>query len=396
MAGRQLPAAIEEFASYLRALTRRIDPDKGWYAVFAQRDPDGLRACLDGQEIPPWDVVQALLQDLSAQRGAQTANVAAARAAALYRASITAHDAAPGTREALRARLAAMQRERFAAADRERDLHAAKRAGAGTTPDGDPVDAALAWAQDDHYRATARCEELTARLAALPAAPGEPAPPGAPGAPSPWGGGGGPQVAPGGGPAGRPQPGGARPAPAGAGSAGVPSATAQWSAAGPGGPQGAPGAGPAGRPQPGGARPAPAGAGAPPGAPGAQMPGAPPGPGGGSSAAAGEDEPAGAPPGTERASWVAGGLQDPSIAGLGGRTQPDDGPSAPPRPRGARFAAAYDGAPDPAPVPPAEQTAPPRGARFAGAGQQAPAPRGARFPGVRGGARKREREAEER
>lgn len=350
MAGEQLPAAIEEFASYLRALTRRIDPESGWYAVFAQRDPEGLRACLDGQEIPPWDVVQALLQDLSAQRGAQTANVAAARAATLYRASITAHDAAPGTREALRARLAAMRRERLAAADRERDLHAARRAGAETTPDGDPVDAALAWAQDDHHRATARCEELTARLAALAPAPAAPS----------------------------------STAPRGAGSA-------------------------------------PPGEGAPPGRPAAQAPGAMPGhgpvdgvagprlPGVGPSLRAEER-----PPGAAR-SWAAGGPQGPAAAGPqpgGARAAPpgEDGPSAdsgrpptpgvradgarpgpgvPPPPRGARFAAAYDGAPETSGGAAAEPPSRPRGARFAGAGG---APRGAR---LRGG-RKREREAEQR
>nr|WP_063787117.1 hypothetical protein [Streptomyces sp. NBRC 110028] len=314
MAGRQLPAAIEEFASYLRALARRIDPDQGWYAVFAQRDPDGLRACLAGQEIPPWDVVQALLQDLSAQRGAQTANVAAARAATLYRASIIVHDAAPGAREALSARLAAMRRERLAAADRESDLLEARRAGADTSPDGDPIEAALAWAQDDHYRATARCEELTARLAALST---DGPPPGTP-------------------------PG----TPPGAPASGLP---------------GAPGGGPFGT-APGGQPGAPAGG--QPGAPAGGLPGGPPGslPGGPPGAAG-----AGRAAGGGRSGWAAGVLQDPSAVGLAGRLQPDGGAPAP------APASAGEGAPPP----------PPR-------------PRGARFPGVRGGARKREREAEQR
>lgn len=534
MAGRQLPVAIGEFASYLRALTRRIDPDVGWYAVFAQRDPDGLRACLDGQEVPPWDVVQALLQDLSAQRGAQTANVAAARAATLYRASITVHDAAPGTREALRVRLAAMHRERLAAADREREVHAAQRAGAETTPDGDPLDAALAWAQDDHYRATARCEELTARLDALPPAEGqEPtgapantppgpgpgpmrwpvmstgpvaAPPGpAPGAtrrpaagtgpgatpPGPWSGPGSGSVPdparwPGADPAAGPRPGrqsvaGVEPA---VGHGGAPPTVepGPWSGPRPGqttgpgrrpvadaasaagpvgappgvepGPWSGPATGPGRRPAvdaesavgpegvppgsaPGAARWPVAGSGpggTPPGAgpdpwagsesgsvpDPARWPGADPaaGVGGASSEAvagagqrsategeasvgaggASAGASSGAGSGSGRASWMAGGLRDPSIAGLAGRSQPDgppgDGaPAGQARPRGARFAAAYDGAPEAAPVP---SPARPRGARFAGAGQQPSASRGARFPGVRGGARKREREAEER
>ncbi|MEU0843094.1 hypothetical protein ABZ370_26950 [Streptomyces sp. NPDC005962] len=396
MAGRQLPVAIEEFASYLRALTRRIDPEAGWYAVFAQRDPDGLRACLDGQEVPPWDVVQALLQDLSAQRGAQTANVAAARAATLYRASITVHDAAPGTREALRARLAAMHRERLAAADREREVHAAQRAGAETTPDGDPLDAALAWAQDDHYRATARCEELTARLEALPSAEGQ-EPAGAP-ANTPPGPGPGPMRWPvmSTGPVAVP-PGAPRRPVAGAGPGGTP--PGPWSGPGPG-----PATGPGQRPVADAASAA-GRVGAPPGAgPGpwsgpesgsvpdpARWPGADSvvGVGGASSeavagagqrsategeASVGAGASSGAGSGSGRASWMAGGLQDPSIAGLAGRSQPDGPPG--------------DGAPGGQPRP--------RGARFAGAGQQPSASRGARFPGVRGGARKREREAEER
>ncbi|MFI0776877.1 hypothetical protein [Streptomyces sp. NPDC021212] len=411
MAGRQLPAAIEEFASYLRALTRRIDPEQGWYAVFAQRDPEGLRACLDGLEIPPWDVVQALLQDLSAQRGARTANVAAARAATLYRASITTHDAAPGTREALLTRLAAMHREQFAAADRERDLLAAQRAGAETTPDGDPVDAALAWAQDDHHRATARCEELTARLAALPAPTGESA--SAQGAadpldppPVPWAAG-GPQDPS----AERPQPGGARPGPPGAGplpgAAGGHPAPGQGAPSGPAwqppladagggqgpaatGPRGVPsGGGPAGPPAPGaqaGGAPPPAGqwgeGEAGPRIPGVgpsmRAQGPPPRAEGPSPRAEGpppraEEPPPrdeGPPSGPAGSSRAASGLRNPSASGLAA-------------PRGARFAASYEGDPDPAP--PASPAAEPLSR-----------PRGARFPGVRGGARKREREAEER
>lgn len=101
MASGRLPAEVEEFARYLRALTRRLAAGTGWYGVFALRDPEGLRACLDGSEVPPWDVVQSLLQDLSTQRGADAAQEAAARASTLYRASVAAHDTGPGSREAL-------------------------------------------------------------------------------------------------------------------------------------------------------------------------------------------------------------------------------------------------------------------------------------------------------
>ncbi|TXS59280.1 hypothetical protein EAO69_41885, partial [Streptomyces sp. me109] len=63
----QLPAEIREFASFLDGLMRRLDQDGGWCGVFWQRDPDGMRACLEGREVPPWDVVEALLQDLGAE-----------------------------------------------------------------------------------------------------------------------------------------------------------------------------------------------------------------------------------------------------------------------------------------------------------------------------------------
>ncbi|MFE5158030.1 hypothetical protein ACFRNT_05735 [Streptomyces sp. NPDC056697] len=172
MASGQLPAEVEEFARYLRALTRRLDAGTGWYGVFALRDPEGLRACLDGLEVPPWDVVQSLLQDLSTQRGVGPAQEAAARAATLYRASVAAHDAGPGSREALRDRLDGMLREQRNAARRERDLQTAlstAEATAEATADRERLAAELAWAHDDWRRATARAEELHARLTALPA-----------------------------------------------------------------------------------------------------------------------------------------------------------------------------------------------------------------------------------
>ena len=59
----QLPARVGEFANYLNDLMARLDQGGGWCGVFWQRDPDGMRACLDGREVPPWDVVEALLQD---------------------------------------------------------------------------------------------------------------------------------------------------------------------------------------------------------------------------------------------------------------------------------------------------------------------------------------------
>ncbi|WP_262705357.1 MULTISPECIES: hypothetical protein [Streptomyces] len=167
MASGQLPAEVEEFATYLRGLTRRLDAGAGWYGVFALRDPDGLRACLDGLEVPPWDLVQSLLQDLSAQHGPGAAQEAASRAATLYRASVAAHDAGPGRREGLQDRLDGMLRQRHGAARRAADL----RSALSTAEDPAArhrLAADLAWAHDDYQRATARAEELHARLAALP------------------------------------------------------------------------------------------------------------------------------------------------------------------------------------------------------------------------------------
>ncbi|MCZ9345734.1 hypothetical protein NGM37_49180, partial [Streptomyces sp. TRM76130] len=67
MAVEQLPGRVGQFAHYLTGLVALLDRGGGWYAVFWQRDPDGMRACLDGREIPPWDVVEALLRDLAAR-----------------------------------------------------------------------------------------------------------------------------------------------------------------------------------------------------------------------------------------------------------------------------------------------------------------------------------------
>ncbi|MFF1628321.1 hypothetical protein ACFVXV_23330, partial [Streptomyces sp. NPDC058272] len=61
MAVEQLPGQVREFARYLNGLMERLDQGGGWCGVFWQRDPDGMRACLDGWEVPPWDVVEALL-----------------------------------------------------------------------------------------------------------------------------------------------------------------------------------------------------------------------------------------------------------------------------------------------------------------------------------------------
>ncbi|MDV9188770.1 UL36 very large tegument protein, partial [Streptomyces sp. SR27] len=59
----QLPLEIAEFREWLIELVERVPPGRGWYGVFSARDPEGMRACFDGAELLPWDVVGSLLQD---------------------------------------------------------------------------------------------------------------------------------------------------------------------------------------------------------------------------------------------------------------------------------------------------------------------------------------------
>ncbi|MFJ6573216.1 hypothetical protein ACIQNU_37985 [Streptomyces sp. NPDC091292] len=166
MAVDQLPDRVRDFATYLNGLLARLDQGVGWCGVFWQRDPDGMRACLDGREVPPWDVVEALLQDLAAGHGPRTAETETVRARALHAASLAALDVRPGALEALGNRLDVMLREQRYAAERRRELGRLLAA----APSGDEAEAVrqdLAWAEDDHERATARCGELRARMGDL-------------------------------------------------------------------------------------------------------------------------------------------------------------------------------------------------------------------------------------
>ncbi|MEV5320876.1 hypothetical protein AB0K92_25055 [Streptomyces sp. NPDC052687] len=162
----QLPYAVREFADRLAGLLDRLDQDGGWCAVFRRRDPDGMRACLDGREVPPWDVVESLLQDLAAAHGPEAAEAERDRTRALHSAALAAYDARPGGRDALAARLDVMLREREYAAERLAGLGRAL-ASATTRAAADTLRLDLAWARDDHARATARCAELSTRLTAL-------------------------------------------------------------------------------------------------------------------------------------------------------------------------------------------------------------------------------------
>ncbi|MFF0359828.1 hypothetical protein [Streptomyces fungicidicus] len=170
MVAEQLPHDIREFTDYLRGLLARLDPRGGWCAVFWQRDADGMRACLDGREPPPWDVLEALLQDLAALYGPGAAGAETAHARSLHTAALAAYDARPGARETLTGRLGVMLREQEYAAECRARL-SRRLASATTREQADALRLDLARVHDDHRRATARCAEITARLEALDHAP---------------------------------------------------------------------------------------------------------------------------------------------------------------------------------------------------------------------------------
>ncbi|GHF45538.1 hypothetical protein [Streptomyces griseosporeus] len=166
MAVEQLPGRVREFARWLDGLLTRLDQGGGWCGVFWQRDPDGMRACLDGREVPPWDVVEALLTDFAGRYGGPAAAAETDRARPLHAAALTAYDARPGARDALADRLDVMLREQRYAAERQADL--THRLTSATGPEeARALRLDLAWARDDHARAAARCAELRGRIARL-------------------------------------------------------------------------------------------------------------------------------------------------------------------------------------------------------------------------------------
>ncbi|MFJ7627839.1 hypothetical protein ACIQZN_15215 [Streptomyces sp. NPDC097595] len=159
----QEAVSVQDFARHLRELVALLDHGRGWYGVFRRRDPAGMDACLDGSELPPWDVMEALFSDLAEVRGTAYAEEASARAARLHADCALSLDRRPGGRARLVERLGLMLREQEYAAER---LRAARESG-----DGDEAAGVLAWAGDDHARASARCAELRRRLSALSRAP---------------------------------------------------------------------------------------------------------------------------------------------------------------------------------------------------------------------------------
>ncbi|MEV8532587.1 hypothetical protein [Streptomyces sp. NPDC051211] len=166
--------AINRLAAHLRQLVSHLDPGSGWYGEFLRRDPEGMRACLDGVAMPPWDVLESLLQDLAAARGEELAARARARAAELRQAAVTAYDRLPGGAEELRTLLAAAGAQHASSEAAMRALSA--QLGAAADPaESDFLTRELSWTQDDLTRAASRCTDLATRLSALtvpPAAPG--------------------------------------------------------------------------------------------------------------------------------------------------------------------------------------------------------------------------------
>ncbi|MFD8145043.1 hypothetical protein [Streptomyces sp. NPDC059708] len=167
-------------------MTQRLDPGTGWYGEFLRRDPEGMRACLDGIAVPPWDVLESLLADLppGAPAGEEAAYAAGLRAAA-----VAAWDARPGGARELRTLLATATGQ--LAAVEEALAALAARLGATADPAGvEALSRELAWTRDDALRARSRQTDLRSRLAALhplPAVPRQRDPllPTAPAAPPP-------------------------------------------------------------------------------------------------------------------------------------------------------------------------------------------------------------------
>ncbi|AQT75234.1 hypothetical protein B1K54_29535 [Streptomyces sp. fd1-xmd] len=162
--------AISQLSGYLRGLTQRLDAGAGWYGEFLRRDPEGMRACLDGAAIPPWDVMESLLRDLAGAAGAELAARETVYAARLRAAAVTVWDRLPGGEEELRTLLAAAAAQRAGSEAALRSL-TARLGGSADRAETDALTRELCWTQDDMARAAARHEDLAARLAALETTP---------------------------------------------------------------------------------------------------------------------------------------------------------------------------------------------------------------------------------
>ncbi|WP_314252266.1 hypothetical protein [Streptomyces sp. DSM 40907] len=151
-------------------MTQRLDPGAGWYGEFLRRDPEGMKACLDGAAMPPWDVVESLLRDLAGARGAEFAARETVYAAQLRAAAVAVWDRLPGGEGELRTLIAAAVAQRADAQTSLRSL-TVRLGRAADRAETDALTRELSWAQDDVARAMARHEDLAARLRALRAGP---------------------------------------------------------------------------------------------------------------------------------------------------------------------------------------------------------------------------------
>ncbi|MFD4864070.1 hypothetical protein [Streptomyces sp. NPDC058412] len=151
-------------------MTQRLDPGAGWYGEFLRRDPEGMRACLEGAAMPPWDVVESLLRDLAGARGAESAARETVYAAQLRTAAVTVWDRLPGGEQELRTLLAASAAQRSESETALRNLTARLSVSAGPA-ETDALTRELSWTQDDVARAAGRHEDLAARLTSLRTTP---------------------------------------------------------------------------------------------------------------------------------------------------------------------------------------------------------------------------------
>ncbi|MFC5911719.1 hypothetical protein ACFP3V_31505, partial [Streptacidiphilus monticola] len=163
----ELPREMQHFAQYLNAaVVPAVDRDGTWFREFRRHDEEGMRACLEGREVPPWDVVASLLEDLAAVHGPDAARREHVRARLLYDASVRAHDRAPGAHPLLTERLRLLRWEQQQAAQRLRQIHEFQAASADPA-ERRAVESELAWAQDYYARISSRITELRRRVAEL-------------------------------------------------------------------------------------------------------------------------------------------------------------------------------------------------------------------------------------
>ncbi|WP_157538102.1 hypothetical protein [Kitasatospora azatica] len=154
-------------AERLCGVAALVDWEGSWFREFWQRDTDGMRDCLEGREVPPWDVIESLLQDLATAKGVEGARYEATRLRSLYRAAVGAYDRGDGVRATLAERLRLLREEQHRSTRRLRDLHQEISACVTGMDDLRAIESDLAWARDYHARICSRIDELRSRVAAL-------------------------------------------------------------------------------------------------------------------------------------------------------------------------------------------------------------------------------------